>query len=404
MPSHGVASHAQIAAWSANRGLHFSAAELDAIQAHFAAPETQARRQANALPLAPTAVEIETLAQTWSEHCKHKIFHANIRYQTPGAVPQRIQSLFDTYVRGATEKIIRQQPGKAAFCPSRFEDNAGVMRLDANWSLALKVETHNAPSAIDPYGGALTGILGVHRDLIGTGRGGRLLFNTDVFCFASPFHLGDRPAGVLHPRRVYEGVCLGVEHGGNKSGVPTVNGSLVFHASYLARPLVFCGGGALIPAQIGTQPGHTKWIEPGARVIMAGGRIGKDGIHGATFSSESLSSEHVLPAEELTPNPSAASTSPPTAQPSTAQREAESRGTTISSEHVLPTEEPTPDSNAAPGLAADSKTQHGTAQSRVARDDDLLRTHPACRRTHAGSQRSARFAADSKTQHGTARG
>ncbi|MCH7479617.1 MAG: phosphoribosylformylglycinamidine synthase, partial [SAR324 cluster bacterium] len=143
-------------------------------------------------------------------------------------------------------------------------------------------------SALDPYGGALTGIVGVNRDPFGTGRGAELLFNTDVFCFASPFHNAPLPPRLLHPRRIYEGVRLGVEHGGNKSGIPTLNGSVTFHEGFLGKPLVFCGTGGLLPALLAGRPGYEKWVEPGDRIVMVGGRIGKDGIHGATFSSQEL--------------------------------------------------------------------------------------------------------------------
>ncbi|MEE8434919.1 MAG: AIR synthase-related protein, partial [bacterium] len=172
---------------------------------------------------------------------------------------------------------------------SVFKDNAGVVKFDERWSLVFKVETHNSPSALDPYGGALTGIVGVNRDPFGTGRGAQLIFNTDVFCFAPPFHDEPLPPRLLHPRRIYEGVRLGVEHGGNKSGIPTVNGSLTFHERFLGTPLVFCGTGGLLPAEIAGRPGHEKWIQAGDRIVMVGGRIGADGIHGATFSSLELS-------------------------------------------------------------------------------------------------------------------
>jgi phosphoribosylformylglycinamidine synthase len=155
-------------------------------------------------------------------------------------------------------------------------------------NVCIKVETHNSPSALDPYGGALTGIVGVNRDPMGTGMGANLLCNTNVFCFASPFHEGELPPRLLHPRRVFEGVREGVEHGGNKSGIPTVNGAIVFHERFLGKPLVFCGTIGTMPATVSGKPSHEKRALPGDRIIMAGGRIGKDGILGATFSSEEL--------------------------------------------------------------------------------------------------------------------
>ena len=158
-----------------------------------------------------------------------------------------------------------------------------------DYNLVFKVETHNSPSALDPYGGALTGIVGVNRDPFGTGMGAKLIFNTDVFCFADPFRTGKLPPKILHPLRIFEGVREGVEHGGNKSGIPTVNGCLVFDERYLGKPLVYCGTAGIMPKEINGSPSHLKHIIPGDLIVMSGGRIGKDGIHGATFSSEEFS-------------------------------------------------------------------------------------------------------------------
>ena len=139
--------------------------------------------------------------------------------------------------------------------------------------------------------GALTGIVGVNRDPAGTGLGCELLFNTDAFCFGPLDHDQPLPPGLHHPRRLYEGVRQGVEDGGNQSGIPTVNGALFFDNSYLGRPLVFCGTGALMEVETNGQPTHLKEIHPGDYIVMAGGRVGKDGIHGATFSSQALAGE-----------------------------------------------------------------------------------------------------------------
>ncbi len=262
--------------------------EMQAIRDYYARPEVVAHRQAKGLPAAPTDAELECLAQTWSEHCKHKIFSALIAYENKenGATAE-INSLYKTYIQGST-KLLRQRMGQDDFCLSVFKDNAGVIRFSEDMNVCIKVETHNSPSALDPYGGALTGIVGVNRDPMGTGLGANLLCNTNVFCFASPFHDGELPPRLLHPRRVFEGVREGVEHGGNKSGIPTVNGAIVFHERFLGKPLVFCGTIGTMPAEINGQPSHEKQARPGDRIIMTGGRIGKDGIHGATFSSEEL--------------------------------------------------------------------------------------------------------------------
>jgi phosphoribosylformylglycinamidine synthase II len=234
-----------------------------------------------------TDVELEALAQTWSEHCKHKIFNARIRYTDEAGRTRLIDGLFDTFVRAATREV-REALGARDWCLSVFSDNAGVIRFNQDWSLVFKVETHNTPSALEPYGGALTGIVGVNRDPFGTGKGARLIFNTDVFCFAPPDYSKPLPPRLLHPRRIFEGVREGVEHGGNKSGIPTVNGSIVFDERYAGKPLVYCGTGGILPATIQGEPGHLKAARPGDLIVMTGGRIGKDGIHGATFSSEEL--------------------------------------------------------------------------------------------------------------------
>ena len=275
-------------ALSDERVLALSRIEAEAMVEYYARPDVVAARRAEGLGAEATDVELEVIAQTWSEHCKHKIFNAEVVYTDPTGQSETIHSLYKTYIQGAT-KAVREALGEADWCLSVFKDNAGVVKFDEQWSLVYKVETHNSPSALDPYGGALTGIVGVNRDPFGTGRGAQLIFNTDVFCFASPFHDEPLPPRLLHPRRIYEGVRLGVEHGGNKSGVPTVNGSLTFHEGFLGKPLVFCGTGALMPAEVADRPGHEKWIHPGDRIVMVGGRIGADGIHGATFSSLELS-------------------------------------------------------------------------------------------------------------------
>lgn len=260
--------------------------EMQAIRDYYRNPKIIATREKMGLSGRVTDVELECLAQTWSEHCKHKIFNSLITY-TDGKNSLTIDSLFKTYIKGSTSKI-RKAKGQKDFCLSVFVDNAGIIKFNEDYNLVFKVETHNSPSALDPYGGALTGIVGVNRDPFGTGLGAKLIFNTDVFCFASPFHRKKLPPRILHPRRIYEGVREGVEHGGNKSGIPTVNGSLVFDERFLGKPLVYCGTAGIMPARIGGRTTHQKEIQPNDLIVMTGGRIGKDGIHGATFSSEEL--------------------------------------------------------------------------------------------------------------------
>ena len=261
--------------------------EMTIIKDFFLQPEVIAKRKAHGLSGFVTDVELEVLAQTWSEHCKHKIFNAVIDYSDEKGNKKTVDSIFNTYIKGSTDAI-RNKLGDRDWCVSVFKDNAGVIKWDDEYNLVFKVETHNSPSALDPYGGALTGIVGVNRDTLGTGKGAKLIFNTDVFCFASPFHDEKLPPRILHPRRIFEGVREGVEHGGNKSGIPTVNGSIVFDERFMGKPLVYCGTAGIMPAEILSESSAEKDIEPGDLIVMTGGRIGKDGIHGATFSSEEL--------------------------------------------------------------------------------------------------------------------
>lgn len=260
-------SDEELLALSRSRLLALSVEEMRAIRDHFG-------------ERAPSEVELEALAQTWSEHCKHKIFRDTIIYRENGQ-ELRVEGLFPTYIAGATSTCRRD------WLVSVFTDNAGVIAWSPEYHLVFKVETHNAPSALEPYGGALTGIVGVNRDPAGTGLGCELLFNTDVFCFGPLDYAKPLPPNVHHPRRLYQGVRQGVEDGGNQSGIPTVNGGLFFDESYLGRPLVFCGTGALMEVRTG----HEKSIRPGDFIVMAGGRVGKDGIHGATFSSQAIGAE-----------------------------------------------------------------------------------------------------------------
>lgn len=258
--------------------------EMKAIQAYYRDKNVRAARRAAGLGEAPTDIELEVIAQTWSEHCKHKIFNADIEYTGPDGNTQTIHGLFKTYVKATTDKIAQN----ADWLISVFHDNAGIIRFNEEWNFAFKAETHNSPSALDPYGGAITGIVGVNRDILGAGLGCRCILNTDVFCFAPPCYEREIPPRLFHPRRVFRGVHQGVKDGGNQSGIPDVNGAIVFHERFLGKPLVFCGTGGLIPARVAGRPSHEKGARPGDCIVMAGGRIGKDGIHGATFSSEEL--------------------------------------------------------------------------------------------------------------------
>ena len=236
------------------------------------------KRMSKGLPANPTDIELECIAQTWSEHCKHKIFNAKIEYYENGK-KEIIDSVFKTFIKKGTDTI------KKPYLVSVFKDNAGVISFNDTHNLVMKVETHNSPTALDPYGGALTGIVGCNRDPAGTGLGCKLIFNTDVFCFANPFYKGEIPPRLFHPKRVLLGVHKGIIDGGNQSGIPTVNGSIYFDDRFLGKPLVFCGTGGIAPKKITDRWSHEKGAKVHDLVVMVGGRIGADGIHGATFSS-----------------------------------------------------------------------------------------------------------------------
>ena len=283
---------------SQERVLALDLREMEVIRNYLQNPATIDHRRNLGLGKKITDVELESLAQTWSEHCKHKIFNARIDYSDEKGETQVIDSLFKTCVKRVTQEI-RSSFGDQDWCVSVFDDNAGVIEFNKDYHLVCKVETHNTPSALDPYGGALTGIVGVNRDPFGTGKGAKLIFNVDTFCFASPFYSKPLPPRLLHPKRVYEGVREGVEHGGNKSGIPTVNGGVVFDDRYLGKPLVYCGTGGIMPREIGGEPSHVKKADPGDLIVMTGGRIGKDGIHGATFSSEELREDSPVTAVQI---------------------------------------------------------------------------------------------------------
>jgi phosphoribosylformylglycinamidine synthase len=241
-----------------------------------------------------TDVEMEVVAQTWSEHCKHKVFAARIDYRSEDPddpateIPTVVDGLFEETIRRTTAQLNKP------WLLSALVDNAGLVAFGPDDALAIKVETHNAPSLLDPFAGALTGVLGVQRDLLGAGMGSRPIANLDVFCVApagTPNPLaGEREqAGrILPPELLLEGIRRGVEVAGNHTGVPTVNGSLCVHPDYLARPLVLVGGLGWTPRQVAGVRCEQKAVAAGDRVVMVGGRIGRDGLHGATLSSQAL--------------------------------------------------------------------------------------------------------------------
>lgn len=289
----------ELIALSQDNVLALSLEEMQIIKAFYACPDTKKERKAKGLEENPTDAELEALAQTWSEHCKHKIFAALIDYENKETGHrEKINSVYKTNIQGSTQKL-RKRMGDDDFCRSVFKDNAGVVAFNETHDVCIKAETHNSPSALDPYGGAMTGVVGVNRDVMGTGIGGELLCNTDVLCVASPFYDEELPPRLMHPRRILEGARKGVEEGGNKSGVPTVNGSLVFDERFLGKPLVYCGTVGLIPREVAGKAGYKKKAEIGDFAVMVGGRIGRDGIHGATFSSEELHEDSIATAVQV---------------------------------------------------------------------------------------------------------
>jgi phosphoribosylformylglycinamidine synthase subunit PurSL len=275
--------------------LSLSLEEMHAIRDHFASSIVRQSRTALGLPEHPTDVELECIAQTWSEHCKHKIFAGRVHYVDELGREEWIDSLFKTYIRAATTKIGEE----IDWLVSVFSDNAGIIRFNERYNIAYKVETHNSPSALDPYGGAITGIVGVNRDPMGTGMGCEMLSNVWGYCLGSPFYSGELPEGLMHPSRIRDGVHQGVIDGGNQSGIPYSRGFERFDERYIGKPLVYCGTLGRIPRILQGRPSERKEIFPGDFIVMCGGRIGKDGIHGATFSSEELRKESPAQAVQI---------------------------------------------------------------------------------------------------------
>ena len=268
--------------------------EMKAIQGYFRVAEG---RSEYGLSANPTDVELEVLAQTWSEHCKHKIFSAVIDYKDlENGETFTVDSCYKSFIKKSTKEIAED----VDFLVSVFSDNAGVITFNDKVDICYKVETHNSPSALDPYGGAMTGIVGVNRDPMGTGQGAELLINVWGYCLGSPFTEDkDVPEGLLHPRRLRDGVHQGVIDGGNQSGIPYGYGWEYFDERYLGKPLVYCGTVGVLPKQINGVRGADKSIKPGDLIVMGGGRIGKDGIHGATFSSEELHKDSPVQAVQI---------------------------------------------------------------------------------------------------------
>ncbi|MCF7908886.1 MAG: phosphoribosylformylglycinamidine synthase subunit PurL [Candidatus Omnitrophica bacterium] len=257
--------------------LSLSLDEMKIIQAYF-----------QKLKRNPTDCELETIATLWSEHCAHKTFRGLIEYSQKDSEgklikQETINNLLKSTVFKATKEIAHPD------CVSVFEDNAGVVKFDKKNNICFKVETHNHPSSLEPYGGASTGIGGVIRDILGTGCAAKPFSSVDIFCF-SPWDLkhDQVPQGLLHPKRIIKGVIKGVRDYGNRMGIPTIGGAVLFDKRFLGNPLVYCGTLGILPKEK-----SFKKSKPGDLVILCGAKTGRDGIHGATFSSKELD-EHTV--------------------------------------------------------------------------------------------------------------
>jgi phosphoribosylformylglycinamidine synthase II len=254
------ATEQQLVEISNELALGFSLDELKSIQEYF---KGEGRT--------PTDVELQTISQTWSEHCCHKTFKGKILLDG-----KEIDSLFKTYIAKATKEI------RAPWCFSVFEDNAGIVKFDKGYGIAAKVETHNHPSAVEPFGGAATGVGGVIRDILGVWADP--IACTDVLGFGPlDYDYSKLPAGVKHPKYVYMGVTAGISAYGNNMGIPTVNGAIYFDESYTGNVTVYCGCIGLLPLNK-----FTKNAKPEHLLVLAGGKTGRDGIHGVTFASAEL--------------------------------------------------------------------------------------------------------------------
>jgi len=250
---------------SSRLGLFLNKRELEKIKNYFSIEGRE-----------PTLTELETIAILWSEHCSHKTMRGEMTVNT-----YTIHNLLKSTVMKVTKELNKK------WVISAFEDNAGIVEFDENYGICFKVETHNHPSALEPFGGAQTGIGGVIRDILGCGLSAKPILNTDVFCFGNqnlPYR--DLPSGILHPKRIMKGVVQGVSDYGNKMGIPTVNGAVFFDKEYVANPVVYCGCCGIIPKN---RCKKRVWVSD--LIVLIGGKTGRDGIHGATFSSGEMGKE-----------------------------------------------------------------------------------------------------------------
>ena len=279
-----IDSDATLAQLSDERSLSLNPNDIPTIRSYFLKPDVQRQRREVSLS-DPTDVELEYISQARSDHCNHNTFGGRFQYRDLGSgQKETIDSLFKTYIEGPTLAL----KAKKDWVVSVLWDNAGVGRFDDETNYVITGETHNSPSNMEAYGGAITGIVGIYRDPMGTGKGSRLIMGSYGYCVGPRDYDGDlKPK--LHPKRLLDGVIEGVRDGGNKSGIPTPFGQVMFHPQYLGKCLVFVTALGIMPATIQGEPSDQKTILPGDLAIMCGGRVGKDGIHGVTAASEVFS-------------------------------------------------------------------------------------------------------------------
>ena len=281
-----IGSDEELMALSAARDLFLNPADVPVIRAYFNDPAVRAAREAIGLG-DPTDVELEYISQARSDHCNHNTFGGRFFYQDLVSGEKKVvANLFKECIKEPTERLAAAKD----WVVSVLWDNAGVAKLDGEHNYVITGETHNSPSNMEAYGGALTGIVGIYRDPMGTGKGSKLILGMYAYCVGPRDYNGELSPH-LHPRRLLDGVIEGVRDGGNKSGVPTPYGLLLFDESYLGKCLVFVTAMGIMPAQIGGESSHKKVTSPGDLIVMSGGRVGKDGIHGVTAASETYS-EH----------------------------------------------------------------------------------------------------------------
>ncbi len=279
-----IDSDAQLARISDERNLALNPRDIPVIREYFLDQNVLESRKSQGLSK-PTDVELEYISQARSDHCNHNTFRGIFRYKDAATNEEVIEnSLFKTYIQEPTLKLKE----KKDWVVSVLWDNAGVGRFNEDNNYVVTGETHNSPSNMEAYGGAITGIVGVYRDPMGTGLGSKLFMGSFGYCVGDINYKGPlKPP--LHPRRLLDGVIEGVKDGGNKSGVPTTFGQTLFNPGYMGKSLVFVTALGIMPKQVKGSPSHEKKTSPGDLIIMSGGRVGKDGIHGVTASSESYS-------------------------------------------------------------------------------------------------------------------